>query len=180
MNKTRQLLRGTALGALASLILWFVLAGTILFFRRTEQDFYILVVGIGIWSVTWAIAGLIISAVSLRNGRVRLAGTVSGLIIGVLSVVLMFLWPVCSYESVIDKTSWAIPYALLTPILPILFALNWLLQHVISGYFVDIAFALIAACAIWGSFGAMLGQLIGRSFSLQRPLPNNGNVESSN
>src|SRR5262245_37570347 len=106
MNKSRQLLKGAAFGALASLMLWLVLAGTILLLRRTEQDFFILIVGIPIWLVTWSIAGLIISAVSIRKGRTKLAGAVSGIIVGVLSVVLMFLLPDCSYESTIDKTGW--------------------------------------------------------------------------
>jgi len=33
----------------------------------------------------------------------------------------------------------------------------------ISGYIVDVAFALIAATTFWGVFGAMLGKLISRS-----------------
>ena len=156
MNKNRLFLKGSGYGALASLILWLVLGGTVLLVRRTEQDLYILVVGIPVWVTTWSIVGLIVAAISMTRGRARSAGALCGIIVGVLSVVLMFAWPVCSYESVIDKTRWAIPYALLTPMLPILVSLNWLFQHVISGYLVDYAFSLISAATFWGVFGGML------------------------
>ena len=167
MNKNRLFLKGLSYGALASLLLWIVLSGTVLLLRRTEQDLYVLVVGIPLWVTIWTIVGLIVAAISIRRGRARSAGALCGIIVGVLSVVLMFAWPNCSYESVIDKTRWAIPYALLTPMLPILFLLNRLFQHVISGYLVDYAFSIISAATFWGVFGAMLGKLIGRGSSFQ-------------
>ena len=40
MNRQRLLIRGFLCGTLASLVLWLVLAGTILFFRRAEPDLF--------------------------------------------------------------------------------------------------------------------------------------------
>jgi hypothetical protein len=61
--------------------------------------------------------------------------------------------------SGLDKARWAIPYALLTPLLPIFISLNWQFQQVISGRIVDYAFAIISGVVFWGVFGVMLGKL---------------------
>ena len=164
MTNSRSLVRGTFYGLLASMILWLVLAGTIFLFRRSEPDLFILLVGIPIWGITWAVAGAITSAVGAHSGW-GVAGALCGVIVGVLTAGLMIAWPTCDYGNVIDKARWAIPYALLTPTLPIFLPLNWLFQHVISGRLVDSMFLVISATLFWGLFGAMLGRLIGRGAS---------------
>jgi hypothetical protein len=162
MNMHRLLLKGSAYGFLASLIVWSVLGGTMLLVKRSEHDFLIFMVGIPIWAITWIAVGLIVSAATLRGVRPRLAGAVCGVVVGLVSAVLLVNWPNCGYENVIDKIQWAIPYALLTPLLPIFVPLTWLFQHVMSGRIVDDAIGFVSAVIFWGLFGAMLGKLIGR------------------
>lgn len=167
MNTERLLIRGFLCGAIASLILWLVLSGTVLFFRRAHPDLFILLVGLPLWGITWAVAGTVISAIAAKSGRWKSVGTVSGVVVGLLSGGLVIVWPTCNYENVMDKAWWAVPYALLTPSLSILVPLNGLFQHVISGWLTDSAVVLISSVIFWGVFGGMLGKLIGRSASIR-------------